>query len=155
VFREDIECLEGLILVPGRSLNGWPATISLPRSWPMEWPYSIEAQSASCVRRSWRLKSGVAGDVVGALCRRQRWHSCRWLVANHEIEKRMREQAGRIALTLMAMRASIRGSAGGLEVAGSEEAAEGSGLAQVSSRADIRWNSQVGTEPPQASPPAQ
>ena len=104
VFREDLECVEGLILVPRKVVERLANEDQLAAIMANGVAYSIEAQSA-------RLRAEIlgfdgaelTGVVVGSFVPGvDAGASVGGLVANHEIEKRMREQAGRIALTLMA-----------------------------------------------------
>ena len=104
VFREDLECTEGLILIPRQVVERLANEDQLAAIMANGVAYSIEAQSARLYAEILELQgaeaagflagSFVPGVNVGALVGGQ--------VANHEILKRMQEQAGRIALTLMA-----------------------------------------------------
>jgi hypothetical protein len=103
-FREDLECVEGLILVPRQVVERLVNEDQLAAVMANGVAYSIEAQSARLRTEGLELVGAeLAGDVassfvpavnVGVLVG--------GMVVNHEIERRMREQAGRIALALMA-----------------------------------------------------
>lgn len=103
-FREDLECVEGLILVPRQVVERLVNEDQLAAIMANGVAYSIEAQSARLRTEILGLEGAeLAGDVaggfvggvgVGALVG--------GLVVNHEIELQMREQTGRIALALMA-----------------------------------------------------
>jgi len=103
-IREDLECIEGLILVPRQVVERLANDDQLAAILANGVAYSIEAQSARLITEglglNWAVTAGyIAGDFVPGV-------SLGTLVGggvvNHEIEKHMQEQAGRMALTLMA-----------------------------------------------------
>jgi len=104
VFREDIECSEGLILVPRTVVDRLGNDDQLAAILANGVAYTLEAQSARLYAEVMGLEGAeiagyLAGDFVpgveiGTLVGGK--------VVSHEIQRRMQEQAGRIALTLMA-----------------------------------------------------
>jgi hypothetical protein len=104
LLREDLECTEGLILVPRQVVERLANEDQLAAIMANGVAYSMEAQSARLYAEFLELQgvkaagylagSFVPGIDVGTFVGGQ--------VVNHEILKRIQEQAGRIALTLMA-----------------------------------------------------
>lgn len=104
VLREDLECVEGLVLVPRRVVERLATDDQLAAIMANGVAYSIEAQSARLRAEilgveGAELAADIAGDFVPGV---NVGVIVGGLVVNHEVEKHMQEQAGRIALTLMA-----------------------------------------------------
>jgi hypothetical protein len=102
-FREDLECVEGLILVPRQVVERLANEDQLAAIMANGVAYSIEMQSARLYTESlelWGVEAAnyaamslVPGVSLGGLVGGG--------IADREIVRHMREQAGRIALTLM------------------------------------------------------
>jgi len=159
VFREDLECVEGLILVPRQVVERLANDDQLAAIMANGVAYSIEAQSATLRTDILGLQGAeLAGDVAGDFVPGVNVGVfVGGLVVNHEIEKRMREQAGRIALTLMAD--------AGFDPRQAPEAWRVLAPKKLpKDRTSLKYPSRAGyqlgilrleTEPPQASPPVQ
>jgi hypothetical protein len=159
VFREDLECVEGLILVPRQVVERLANDDQLAAIMANGVAYSIEAQSATLRTEILGLQGAeLAGDVAGDFVPGVNVGVfVGGLVVNHEIEKRMREQAGRIALTLMAD--------AGFDPRQAPEAWRVLAPKKLpKDRTSLKYPSRAGyqlgilrleTEPPQASPPVQ
>jgi hypothetical protein len=103
-FREDIECTEGLILVPLQVVERLANEDQLAAIMANGVAYSMEMQSSELYKEALELQGAtmagylaggfVSGVDTGIFAGSQ--------VVSHVILKRMQEQAGRIALTLMA-----------------------------------------------------
>ena len=102
-IRTDLECIEGLVLVPRQVVERLATDDQLAAIMANGVAYSIEAQSARLYREGLEfLGIGVAADVAGAFVPGVSFGTMIGeRVVNFEIEKRMQEQAGRIALTLV------------------------------------------------------
>jgi hypothetical protein len=159
VFREDIECVEGLILVPRQVVERLASDDQLAAIMANGVAYSIEAQSARLRTEILEIEGAeFAGDVVGGFVPGVNVGTVvGGLVANHEIEKRMREQAGRIALTLMADAGfDPRQAPEAWRLLAPKKLPKDLASLKYPSRAGYQMGIlRLETEPPQASPPAQ
>jgi hypothetical protein len=159
VFREDLECVEGLILVPRQVVERLASDDQLAAIMANGVAYSIEAQSARLRTEILEIEGAeFAGDVVGGFVPGVNVGTVvGGLVANHEIEKRMREQAGRIALTLMADAGfDPRQAPEAWRLLAPKKLPKDLASLKYPSRAGYQMGIlRLETEPPQASPPAQ
>jgi hypothetical protein len=159
VFREDLECAEGLILVPRQVVERLANEDQLAAIMANGVAYGVEAQSARLRSEIFGVEGAeLAGDVVGDFVPGVSVGTfVGGIVVNHEIEKRMREQAGRIALTLMADAGfDARQAPEAWRVLAPKKLPKDLASLKYPSRAGYQLGFlRLATEPPQASPPAQ